>query len=139
MERPIDRGVVTSTELMYVLVTVLVGLAFLGWVGRLNAAGVQVTNTAQSAARAASLAPSSNEGLRAARDVVASSTLRDRCASGGDLSMTWERSGTGTWQGGSVTVSISCRVSNRSLTGVWSPGARTVTATDTQSIDRYKR
>jgi len=34
---------------------------------------------------------------------------------------------------------VSCTVHNRSLTGVWAPGSRTVTMSDTQPIDRYQR
>ena len=49
-----DAGVVTPIEMMFVLVFVLLAVGFLGFLGRLHAAGVQVSNTSQSAARAAS-------------------------------------------------------------------------------------
>ena len=49
-----DRGVMAPVEMMYLLVFCLLALALLTYVGRLHAAGVEVTNAAQSAARAAS-------------------------------------------------------------------------------------
>ena len=55
-----DAGMVTAVETMYLLLFLLVTLAFFGFVGRLHAAGVQVSNTAQSAARAASLSADSS-------------------------------------------------------------------------------
>ena len=44
----------TPVEMMYLLVFCMMAVLFLGFVGRLHAAGLQVTNAAQSAARAAS-------------------------------------------------------------------------------------
>jgi hypothetical protein len=134
-----DRGVVASVEMMFLVVFALAALAFLGFLGRLHAAGVQVTNTSQAAARAASLAAASGDGLVAARDVVEHSTLTTRCEDGPTTEMSWEPSPSGTWQGGSVTVTVRCRIDNESLSGVWTPGSRTIAASDTQPIDRYKR
>jgi hypothetical protein len=126
-------------ETMFLIVFALVAIGFLGFLGRLHAAGVQVENNAQSAARAASLAAGSTEGLAAARELIASSSLASRCDGSPRTELAWQPSGTGSWQGGSVTVTVWCTVSNRSLTGVWTPGARTISASDTQPIDRYKR
>lgn len=134
-----EEGIATPVEMMYLLVFCIVAVLFLGFVGRLQAAGVQVTNTAQSAARAASQAPDSAAARRAAETVVAQSALSTRCAGGAGVSVSWLPSATGAWQGGSVTVAVSCTVRNESLTGVWSPGARTVTMGDTQPVDRYRR
>lgn len=134
-----DDGIATPVEMMYLLVFCIVAVVFLGFVGRLHAAGVQVTNTAQSAARAASLAPSPAAGANVAADVVSSSALRQRCLGGAEVRISWAPSPTGTWQGGSVTVEVSCEVRNQSLTGLWSPGSRTVVMRDTQPIDRYQR
>ncbi|MBI5089710.1 MAG: hypothetical protein HZB15_12880 [Actinobacteria bacterium] len=117
----------------------LVAVAFLGFLGRLHAAGVQVANTSQSAARAASLTASSSDALVAARDAVESSTLMPRCSGTPVTEMDWQPSSTGSWQGGSVTVTVRCTVDNQSLSGVWTPGSRTISASDTQPIDRYKR
>ena len=134
-----DDGFATPVEMMFLLVFCLVAVFFLGYLGRLHAAGVQVTNTAQSAARAASQAPDPATARLAAGNVVASSSLAQQCTGRPTVTMTWAPSTTGTWQGGSVTIQISCTVHNRSLSGVWSPGDRTVIMRDTQPIDRYQR
>ena len=134
-----DDGVVTPVETMFVVVFVLLAVAFLGFLGRLHAAGVQVTNTSQSAARAASLEGDADAARRAALDTVATSSLATRCRTAPAAELTWEPSPSGTWQGGSVTVTISCVVANDDLAGFWTPGARTLRASDTQPIDRYQR
>lgn len=134
-----DRGVATPVEMMYLLVAALVAVMFLGYVGRLHATGVQVTNTAQAAARAASQAANPTAARAAADGALASSALHTRCAGGGSTRTTWSASPTGTWQGGSVTVVVTCTVANQQLTGIWSPGSRTVTMSDTQPVDRYHR
>ena len=125
-----DRGVVTPIELMFVLLFLLVGLAFIGFVGRLHGAGVEVTAASQAAARAATAA---------ARDMIDATGLARRCSAPPRSTLTWEPSSTGTWQGGSVTVTVSCDIEQGELTGVWTPGLRTVSMSDTQPIDRYKR
>lgn len=144
MARPMSRhgddsGVATPVEMMYLLVFCLVIVVFLGFVGRLHAAGVQVANAAQSAARSASMAPGPTAAQEAALEAVNVYGLQSRCTGGPTVVMSWDPSPSGSWQGGSVTVSVSCTVRNASLTGVWSPGSRTVAMTDTQPIDRYQR
>ena len=134
-----EDGLATPVEMMYLIIFCLVAVVFLGFVGRLQAAGVQVTNSAQSAARSASQAPDPQAAQRAAEDVVAASPLRSRCQGGATVGMSWSPSAAGTWQGGSVTVQVSCTVRNQSLTGVWAPGVRTVVMRDTQPVDRYQR
>lgn len=134
-----EDGVVASVEMMYLLVFCLAALLFLGFLGRLHATGIQVTNTSQAAARAASIAATPSEARAAAQEVVASSALAARCAPSPSATMAWQPSASGTWRGGSVTVRVSCTVRNQSLSGVWSPGSRTITMTDTQPIDRYRR
>ena len=134
-----DRGVVTPVEMMFVLVFVLASVGLLGFLGRLHAAGVQVTNTSQAAARAASQASDPTEGLALAQQVVGASTLTGRCRSTPQADLAWQPSTTGSWQGGSVTVTITCAVDNDDLSGIWTPGARTLRASDTQPIDRYQR
>jgi hypothetical protein len=134
-----DRGVVTPVDMMFLLGFVLVAVAFIGFLGRLHAAGVQVTSTSQSAARAASLTAGSDAGRAAAQDAVDRSTLVSRCSSHPVADMTWQPSGTGSWQGGSVTVTVTCTVANGELSGMWTPGERTISVSDTQPIDRYKR
>ena len=135
----VDAGVATPVEMMYLLVFCLVAVVFLGFVGRLHAAGVQVANAAQGAARSASLAPDPTTAQVAALEAVDGYGLQSRCTGGPTVVMSWNPSPAGSWQGGSVTVKVSCTVRNQSLTGVWSPGSRTVAMTDTQPIDRYQR
>jgi Flp pilus assembly protein TadG len=134
-----ETGLATPVEMMYLLVFCLAAVLFLGFLGRLQAAGVQVSNTAQAAARAASQAPDAVGALAAAEAVVAGSALASRCQDDPHLELAWVPSATGAWQGGSVTVRVSCSVSNRALAGVWAPGSRTVVVSDTQPVDRYRR
>jgi hypothetical protein len=134
-----EAGLATPVEMMYLLVFCMVAVLFLGFLGRLHAAGVQVTNTAQAAARAASQAPDATAALAVAEQLVSGSALRTRCEHGARVQLSWVPSAAGAWQGGSVTVRVSCVVSNRALAGVWAPGARTVTVGDTQPVDRYQR
>ena len=134
-----EDGIATPVEMMYLLVFCLAAVLFLGFLGRLHAAGVQVTNTAQSAARAASQAADPVSARRAAGDAVAASSLTQQCSGRPTVTMSWSPSPTGAWQGGAVTVQVSCKVHNRSLTGIWSPGDRTITMRDTQPVDRYQR
>jgi hypothetical protein len=134
-----EDGVATPVEMMYLLVFCVVAVVFLGFVGRLHATGVEVTNVAQSAARAASLAPTPIAAQQAANDAVAESALAARCQGTPAVSFSWDPSAAGSWQGGTVTVSVACTVRNQSLTGVWSPGVRTVVMRDTQPVDRYQR
>ncbi len=134
-----DRGMVTPIETMYLLVLAVVAIALLGYLGRLHAAGVEVSAVAQAAARAASLAPSSSTGAAAARSTVADSPLARRCAGGARTEVVWSASPTGTWHGGSVTVRIRCTVTQASLAGVWAPGSQTFAVADTQPIDRFRR
>ena len=133
-----DDGVATPVELMYVLVCCLVALAFLGFVGRLHAAGVEVANAAQSAARAASMEGTSRRAAKAAEDAVRKSVLSHRCGGGLATHLTWVPSSSGTWHGGSVTVEVTCTVTNESLAGVWAPGSRTIVMSDVQPVDRYQ-
>lgn len=134
-----DDGVATPVEMMYLLVFCLASALFLGFLGRLHAAGVEVTNTAQAAARAASLELDPASAGRAASSTVVASALHGRCNGGTRVSTSWAPSASGTWRGGAVTVSVSCTIRNQSLTGVWVPGSRTVVMSDTQPVDRYRR
>lgn len=138
-EKAADQGVATPIEMMYLVVFCMVAVIFLGFVGRLHAAGVQLTNAAQDAARSASMAPDPAAAEVAALQAVSTNGLKARCSGGPTVRMTWTPSLSGVWQGGSVTVAVTCVVRNQSLTGVWSPGSRTVTTTDTQPVDRYQR
>lgn len=134
-----DAGVVTAIELMFLLVCCLAGLGFIGYLGRLHAAGIEVAAASQSASRAASLATDAAAGQRAASEAVGHAGLADRCTDVPNVAMTWRPSPTGAWQGGSVTVTVSCRVDAETLGGLSLPGTRLVRMSDTQPIDRYRR
>jgi hypothetical protein len=120
-------------------VAALAAVVFLGFLGRLHAAAVQVTNVAQSAARAASLEMDPSAGERAALDIVGASPLSTRCVGGGRTTLAWAPSPTGEWRGGSVTVTVECSVRLQSLAAVWVPGSHIVAMSDTQPVDRYQR
>lgn len=134
-----DLGVITAVEMLYLLVFGLVALLFFTYLGRLHAAAIQVENTSQAAARAASQAAGEAEAEDAAGSMIDSSPLAARCTGELSSAVAWTPSPSGDWQGGSVTVTISCTFDNEELTGIWSPGARTISAADTQPIDRYQR
>jgi hypothetical protein len=135
----LDRGVVTPVEMIGVAIATMAAVVFLGFLGRLHAAAVQVTNVAQSAARAASLATDPTAAERAALEVVSSSPLGTRCVGGGRTTLAWAPSSTGEWRGGSVTVTVECSLRLQSLAAVWVPGSHDVAMSDTQPVDRYQR
>lgn len=136
---PRDAGFVAAVEVVYLGIAALVMVVFIGYLGRLSAAGVQVTNSAQDAARAASIADDPDEASAAAARAVERSGLPTRCQGSPSVAMSWEPSELGTWRGALVSVTVSCTVANQSLTGVWTPGVRTVTVTDQQIVDRFRR
>lgn len=134
-----EDGFATAVEMMYLLTFCIVAVLFLGYLGRLHAAGVEITNTAQSAGRAASQAAGPTAALDAARAAVDASPLPARCSDAPLVTLDWVPSPTGSWRGGAVTVRVECTVTQWSLAGVWAPGTRTFGASDTQPIDRYRR
>lgn len=134
-----DAGVVAPVETMYLLVFAIVVTALIAFLGRLHAAGVEVSAVAQAAARAASMEPSSAAAITAAERAVVDSPLASRCAGSPSAEVDWSPSPAGTWQGGSVRVRVVCTVSNASLAGGLLPGTRTISASDSQPIDRYQR
>lgn len=135
MKSPLrDRGS-TSVEVVLLMFVVLgIGL-FLGYVGRLNAAGVQVANTAQAAARAASLANDSTEAQAAMDAAVAGSSLANYCIGGPSAKL---EAPSADWFGSTVTVTVRCTVKQQALAGVWVPGERTLAVADTQVVERFR-
>jgi Flp pilus assembly protein TadG len=133
-----DDGVATPVEMLGLLIFCLLSVAFLGYLGRLHATGLQVTTAAQSAARAASIEATPAAAQSAASAAVGES-LGGRCAVPPTVRMSWSAGPAGAWRGGSVTVQVWCEVPNRSLTPLWVPGARTLMMSDTQPVDRYRR
>jgi hypothetical protein len=139
LSRKRDAGFVGVVEVVYLGIAALVMVVFIGFLGRLSAAGVQVTNSAQDAARAASIAADPGQARSAASSAIERSGLPGRCQGGPSMSLSWDPTELGTWQGSVVTVTVSCVVANQSLTGVWTPGVRTVSVTDQQIVDRFRR
>lgn len=124
-----DVGTATPVEMIVLLLFGVMAMGFLGHLGALHAAGVEVTSAAQSAARAGSMAASPTAAQKAATAAV-QQVLMGRCVGGASTRLTWGPSPTGSWRGGAVTVEVRCAVR-----GV----ARTLIATDTQPVDRYRR
>jgi Flp pilus assembly protein TadG len=129
-----DEGQSVGPELMLLLVVALAVWGFLAWLGRLNSTAQDLENTAQSAARAASQESSLDDARNAAERAVGASNLASPCASPPTVAMSWSQGPTGTWRGGSVTVTLTCTVDN---TEPITSAGRTLTATDTQVIDRF--
>lgn len=134
-----DAGFVSAVEIVYLGIVVLAAIFFLGYLGRLGAAGVQVTNAAQDAARAASLQADADTAGSAAQQALARSGLTERCRTAPTATLQWVPEQPGQWPGSVVSVTVSCEVSNASLSGVWTPGVRTVTVTDAQIVERFRR
>jgi Flp pilus assembly protein TadG len=130
-----DRGQAVSTELLLLLVVALIGWGFLAWLGRLTATSQDLANSAQSAARSASQQDNPTDAFTAARAASHASNLHSPCTEQPAVVMSWRPGPTGTWRGGSVTVTLTCTVSNREpITNT----GRTISASDTQVIDRYQ-
>ena len=130
-----DFGQSVGPELLILLVIGLIGWGFLAWLGRLTSASQDMANTAQSAARAASQQSNPTDALRAATDATNASNLTAPCTGQPRVAMEWNPGPTGTWRGGSVTVTLSCAIDNReAFTGA----GRAISASDTQVIDRYR-
>ena len=130
-----DRGQAVGPEMLILLVVALAAWGLLAWLGRLNSTAQDLTNTAQSAARAASQQPDPTTAHIAAERAVAASDLRSPCTATPTVEMGWSPGPTGTWRGGAVTVTLTCTIDNREpFTGT----GRTISVSDTQVIDRYR-
>ena len=130
-----DSGQAAGPEMMVILVLALAAWGILAWLGRLTSASQDMTNTAQSAARAASMTPDPVTARTAAEAAVNASGLPTPCAASPAVDMGWQAGDNGTWIGGSVTVTLSCQLGNdEPFTGA----GRTITASDTQVIDPFR-
>ncbi len=105
-----DDGQSLGPELMLLLVVALAAWGFLSWLGRLNSTAQNLENTAQSAARAASQESNPIDARSAAGRSVGASNLSTPCTAEPALAMSWTPGPTGTWRGGSVTVTLTCSV-----------------------------
>ena len=131
-----DDGQALGPEMLVLLVLALAAWGVLAWLGRLNATAQDIENTTQSAARAASQQTNPTEARTAATRAVARSNLVSPCTDQPSTHMSWHPGPTGTWRGGSVTVTLTCTIDNTEpLTGA----GRTISASDTQVIDRFQQ
>lgn len=128
----------TAIEVLYLAVFVVISVALLTALGRLHTAGVEVADTAHSAARAASLAADIDDARLAAAAVATNGPLASRCRTVPVVDLDVALSPLGTWQGGSVTATVRCDLRPGELVPQWLPGPRTVSASDTQPIDRFR-
>ena len=130
-----ERGLAT-VELVLLTPLALVVLSFLVIAGRLATVTADVAAASRDAARAASLAQNHGDAVTAATATAAAS-LAEQDVTCANLSVT-----TGDPElfvaGGEVTVTISCDVqlADVALPGI--PGTRSVGASSTEVIDRFR-
>ncbi|MEY9969287.1 Flp pilus assembly protein TadG [Streptacidiphilus sp. MAP12-16] len=129
-----DRGsAATETALIMPLLIMLLLLSIGS--GRLVSARQDVDQAAHAAARAASLARSPGEAVRAAQQAAATALA----SAGLACSHLDANISTADYHpGGQVGVSLACTASLSGLTGVPMPGHHTVQATSTSVIDTYR-
>ena len=130
-------------EILFVTPVLIVLMLFVVFCGRLQGANQDVRSASGSAARSASLTFDGAGAHRAAR-ATADRTLAERKISCAvlEVDVDVERSG-GEGQGGlsngdEVTVTVSCTASLADLSGLGVGGARTITASATEVVDRYR-
>lgn len=131
-----ERGQSIGPELLVILALAIVCWGFLAWLGRLTATSQDLANTAQAAARAASMAPDVDTATAAAKQAVQASNLGGSCAGPAQVHepLTTVPGPQGGWRGGSVTVTVTCTIATRE-SGHFQ--GRTISASDTQIVDRY--
>lgn len=132
-----DRGSVT-VELAIVAPALLLLLAGLVFAGRLQTASAAVEQASRTAARDASLArdaAAARTAATAAADRELSGTQCVATSTAIDVSGFDSRLGTAA----AVTATISCTVSIADLAAPGLPGTRTITATATSPLDRYRQ
>ena len=130
-----ERGDSGPLEMVILLPAVLLLFGLVVAFGRTTTADTDVEHAARVGARAAASAQTSGGGSALAQAVVADSLRRAglACASGPSVAVG------GPWvPGGRVTVTVSCTTSLADVTKFGIPGARTLTATATEVIDRTR-
>lgn len=135
MRRGGDHRGSASLELVLVTPVLIVLMLFVVSVGRLGQARADVDRAARDAARAASMARTSDAAHERAA-AAARATLADGGVSCRSMTVGLD---TGAFApDGAVHATVGCTVdlSDLSLLGV--PGSRTVTATFTQPVDAYR-
>jgi hypothetical protein len=132
-------------EILFVTPVLIILMLFVVFCGRLQGANQDVRSASGSAARSASLTFDRIGAQRAAR-ATADKTLAEQkisCASL-DVDLDVERSGEGHQgagglsNGDEVTVTVSCVVSLSDLSGLGVAGSKTITASATEIVDRFR-
>ena len=115
-------------------VTVIMTVLLLGaW--QLSVARLDVHTTASAAARAASLQASAPAAVAAARD-TADAALGDAGRSCTDLRVDIDTDDFG--RGGSVAVTVTCRITTGDLFGLNAPGSVPTSATARAPVERFR-
>lgn len=129
-----ERGVATLE--LVLLVPVFLACMFLAVVaGRLGQARGDIDAVARDAARAGSIARSPDEAVAAAQ-AAADDVLADRGLTCANLAVAVDTSDYR--PGGWVRVDVTCTIPFTELTGVWTPGARTMQARGLSVVDTYR-
>jgi Flp pilus assembly protein TadG len=129
-----ERGSVT-TELVIVTPLMLLMLLFVVALGRTAGSRIDINGAASEAARAASIARTPLAAQDAARQ-TAVAALADQHVTCADLEVATDT--TNFRPGGTVAVAVRCGVKLGDLTGLRLPSAKTLTATASAPIDRYR-
>ena len=130
-----ERGLAT-VELVLLTPLALVVLAFLVIAGRLATVTSDVAAASRDAARAASLEQTHSDAVAAAKETAAASLAAQEVTCR-NLTVTASEAAAFV-AGGDVTVAVSCDVhlADVALPGI--PGTRTVAASSTEVIDRFR-
>lgn len=124
-----------AVETAIVAPALLVLMLLIVYAGRAAQADADVQTAAAAAARAASMA-GDPAGALAAAETVATGNLH---TAGIDCTHVSTDVDTGRFSpGGSVTVTVSCLMSNADIALLAVPGVRTSVATSTQPVDTYR-
>lgn len=131
-----DRGSVTL-ELAIIAPALLLLLALVVLAGRVTTAAAAVEQVARAAAREASLARSPESARAAATGAALAGLDEARCTSS---AISIDTSGFAARLGrdGSVSVSVVCVVTFGDLVAPGIPGSRSINATSTSPLDRYR-
>jgi Flp pilus assembly protein TadG len=131
-----DEGGVATLELVLLMPALVALILFAVGMGRLGQARGDIDAVARDAARAGSIARSSDEA-QAAAQAVASDVLASRHLTCADLAVNVDTSDFRA--GGWVRVDVSCTIPLSQLTGLWSPGDKTMQARALAVVDTYRR
>lgn len=132
---PDERGVAVL-ELVLLVPAVLVMVFVVVGLGRMGMARENIDAAARDAARAGSIARTAGDA-EAAATAAASDALasHDITCSGMSLSVDTSDFRPGGW----VRVNLSCTVSLSDLSGMWTPGTKTMQARGLAVVDTYRR